>query len=266
MKYLIFIISLMILASCSMDSSHNKQEISTSVMAISFSGESNHLPIEFQLDWTPRTLSGVNYIFWVWNPKETDKTTQELREFYLLCQKEWVIECNNIPPYESLSSTYDSGMNLIYTGNIARMTPEIEYLVYTFLSDSLIRESSIKCAWSFWKDDREWAPLYNTGWVYEDMWEVIPENWWNPYKIDINKLIVVNSITGRKEFNMYPIWTLRTQILFPSVWSGIINGHYTNLKLTECLDKNHLLIPLQSHINYYYDRFFRVWIGKNPNN
>jgi len=35
------------------------------------------------------------------------------------------------------------------------MTPEIEYLAYTFLSDSLIKESSVKCADVFWKNGEE---------------------------------------------------------------------------------------------------------------
>lgn len=96
--------------------------------------------------------------------------------------------------------------------------------------------------------------------MHEDMGEITPENWWNPYYININQFIVVNQMTGRKELNIDPIWTLRTQILFPAVTEGS-GGNYTNLQLTKCLEKNNFLAPLQLHVNYYYERFLHIWRG-----
>lgn len=67
---------------------------------------------------------------------------------------------------------YSSG---IYS--IPRMTPEIEYLVYSFLSNPIIRQSSESCSEYFWRDGNDGAPLY----INEDMGEIIPEDWWTPY-------------------------------------------------------------------------------------
>lgn len=266
MKYFLFIISLILLVSCSIGIPYHKEEANNRITTITFSGESNQSLIKLELNWIPRTLSGVSYIFGEWNPKETDKSIQELKEIFVNFHTEQKNDCSKIPYYESLYSTYNSDMNPVYTGNIIRMTPEIEYLAYTFLSDSLIKESSVKCADVFWKNGEEWAPIYNTGWMHEDMGEIIPENWWNPYNININKLIYINNLTWRKELNIDPIWTLRTQISFPSVGSGIINGNYTNPKLIECLQKNNILIPFQRHVNFYYDRFMELWRWINTTN
>lgn len=214
--------------------------------------------IIYNTTWKPRTLSGVYYQFGVGNPKETDKSMGELKDISINCLQNLSGECQNIPYYESLYSTYNESMDIIFTGTISRMTPEIEYLVYSFLSNLLIRQSSEKCGEYFWRDGQEGAPFYNNELMHEDMGEVSPENWWKPYRIDIHQLIVINPSAGRKELNIDPIWTLRTQILFPALTKGQ-TGYYTNTKLTECLAKNNILAPLQAHVDRHYRELMWLW-------
>lgn len=190
------------------------------ITAQTYSNESNKSSIQVELNWKSRTYSGVLYVFGVWNPNGTNKNPED--------SSQW------------------------------NMTSEIEHLVYAFLVNPIIRESSIKCAQYFWKDENDGRPIYNTWGMHEDMWEISSENWWNPYSIDINKLILLNVTNGRKELNIAPIWTLRTQISFPAVklW---VWWHYTNIQLTECLKKNNLLESLQSHVEFYYKKLSQLW-------
>ncbi len=222
--------------------------------------------IFFNTNWMGRvvTIQGklAHYQFGSGNPLEFDKSREEIIQINKDCNLAQSAEesmlCNaRLGQGESLSniSLPDGTEGLSYP---SRMTPEIEYLVYSFLSNPIIRQSSEKCGEFFWKDGNEGAPFYNNETMHEDMGEVMPENWWKPYRIDINQLILINPNTGRKELNTDPIWTLRTQILFPPVTYGK-TGNYTNTKLTNCLSKNNILTPLQAHVDRHYRELIWLW-------
>jgi hypothetical protein len=220
----------------------------------------------FNTNWIGRvvTIQGksAHYQFGSGNPLEFDKSREEIIQINKDCNLAQSTEesmlCNaRLGQGESLSNIYlpDGTEGLSYA---SRMTPEIEYLVYSFLSNPIIRQSSEKCSEFFWKDGNEGAPFYNNETMHEDMGEVMPENWWKPYRIDINQLIVINPNTGRKELNIDPIWTLRTQIMAPPVTRDT-PGHYTNIKLTNCLSKNNILTPLQTHVDRHYRELIWLW-------
>lgn len=104
--------------------------------------------LEVNLNWTPRTLSGVYYEFGKGNPKETDKTIEELIEMSKACfqQNEQEAKCKNIDNrYEKVGGFRNSQGIIELSGKPKRMTPEIEKLVYEFLSHSVIRQSSESC-------------------------------------------------------------------------------------------------------------------------
>jgi hypothetical protein len=238
---------------------------SEALLDTSGSGETNTGVIEkpeivYNTTWKPRTLSGVYYQFGVGNPSETDKSVEELMEMNKKCLDNYTPDLcdersiSNQGEYAGVL-TNDDGTFKEFDRKPSRMTPEIEYLVYSFLSNPLIRQSSEKCGEFFWPDDMPGRIIY----PQEDMGEVSPENWWKPYRIDINQLIVINPNTGRKELNIDPIWTLRTQILFPAVTKGQSGGNYTNTKLTHCLAKNNILTPLQAHVNNHYRDLIWLW-------
>jgi hypothetical protein len=213
----------------------------------------------YNTTWTPRTLSGVYYQFGVGNPKETDKSVEELMEMNKKCLENYVPEsCDD--RIISLQGEYigvitnDDGTFKEFDRKPSRMTPEIEQRVLAFISNPLLRKSTELCGDMFWPDDMPGRVIY----PQEDMSEVMSENWWKPYQIDINHLILINPSTGRKEFNIGPIWTLRTQILFPALRQGQ-TGNYTNTKLTDCLQKNNILAPLQAHVDRHYRELMWLW-------
>jgi hypothetical protein len=222
--------------------------------------------VYYNTNWMGRTVEihgkPVHYQFGRGNPVETDKTRNEIIELNKLCRK--------TEPSSDMSSCISAlgqGENLSNItlpdgtdgfSHVSRMTPEIEYLVYSFLSNPLIRQSSERCGEFFWRDGEEGAPFYNNETMREDMGEVSSENWWKPYRIDINQLIVINPTTGRKELNTEPIQTLNTQIQYPAVTRETW-GYYTNIKLTKCLAKNNILTPLQSHVSRHYSELMWLW-------
>ncbi len=216
--------------------------------------------ITYNATWTPKTLSGVYYQFGVGNPRETDKSVEEITEMNKRCLNyspklcdEKTISLNG--EFISVSRKED-GTFEDPERQPSRMTPEIEYLVYSFLSNPIIRQSSESCGEYFWINDGIAQGIY----LQHDIGFVHQDNWWNPYNIDINRLIFINPNTGRKELNIDLIWTLRTQILFPSATIET-TGHYTNTKLTNCLQKHNQLQLLQSHVASHYERLRQAWNG-----
>jgi hypothetical protein len=192
-----------------------------------------------------------------------DKSVEELIEMNKACLENYTPEsCDErkiSPQGEYIGVlTNDDGTFREFDRKPARMTPEIEQLVYSFLSNPLILQSTEFCGGMFWRDGEEGAPFYNTGGLREDMDEILPENWWKPYQIDINHLIIINANTGRKELNIDPIHSLRTQILFPPVTLEK-RGYYTNIKLTNCLQQNNILVPLQTHVDRHYRDLLWLW-------
>lgn len=217
----------------------------------------------FNTNWMGRTVKiegkPVHYQFGSGNPKETDRTSAELLASLKKCELE-------LPYQENCRDILGNAGQYLHkvdpmddteaSSHIPRMTPEIEYLVYSLLSNPIIRQSAESCSIFFWKDGSEGAALYS----HENMGEVEPDHWWKPYRIDINDFIVIHPSTGRKELAIDRIWTLHTQLQVPSVKEGGIN--YTNTKLRECLQKNNQLNLLQSHVASHYERLHQLWSGQ----
>jgi hypothetical protein len=219
--------------------------------------------IFFNTNWIGRTVDiqgkSIHYQFGSGNPVETDRTSAEMLSS--------LKKCELVLPYqENCRDILGNAGQYLHkidpmddteaSSHIPRMTPEIEYLVYSFLSNPIVRQSAESCGSFFWKDGNEGASLY----PHEDMGEVNPENWWKPYRIDINDLIMIHPSTGRKELVIDKIWTLNTQLQIPSIKDGGIN--YTNTKLRECLQKNNQLNLLQSHVASHYERLHQLWSGQ----
>jgi hypothetical protein len=217
------------------------------------------LEIRRKLTWTPRTLSGIPYQFGSGNPQEVDKSVEELRKIYIDCVKSDNSSCrNHIPYYEQLVDTYDEEMNPIHTGNIARITPEIEYVLYQFLSHPILYQSTEACGVYFWNYQQTYDQYGSSVTdIYMASEEYGPPKWWDPYDIDINDYIRINPYTGRKDINLNLIITLNTQIQTPSEKEG--GKYHTNTALVQCLQEHNLLIPLQNHVQTQFETLRKMW-------
>ena len=216
----------------------------------------------FNTNWIGRTIEiqgkPVHYQFGSGNPIEFDKSAKELIEMNEKCFDyspslcdERTISLNG--EFISVSKKED-GTFEDSERKPARMTPEIEYLVYSFLSNPIIRQSSESCAEYFFTYGQAYS-VFGPG-----VGEILDTNWWSPYRIDINDIIVINLTTGRKELNLERISTLNTQLQIPSELQG--GQYYTNVPLRECLQKNNQLNLLQSHVASHYERLRQLWSGQ----
>jgi len=239
--------------------SENIEEVSDKTGSILMNtGTTEDPEIVYNTTWTPRTLSGVSYQFGVGNPRETDKSVGELNELSKECRKvestkascglEIITSTESVYHYMNEDGTFEEP-----TAKPTRMTLEIEYLVYSFLSNPILREAGVKCGEHFWRNEGIAKTIY----LQDDIGFIYHENWWNPYNIDINRIITINPDTGRKELNTELIWSLYTQISTPSKLEG--GNNYTNTKLTECLAANNILIPLQAHVDRHYRELIWLW-------
>lgn len=220
----------------------------------------------YNTNWMGRTVivdgKPIHYQFGSGNPIETDKSIDELMKMNRDCLNystklcsEKTISLNG--EFISVSKKED-GTFEDPERNPSRMTPEIEYLAYSFLSNPIIRQSSESCGEYFWISG---PVIYQAISPHDDIAHVQLDNWWNPYYIDINKLIVINTETGRKELNLDPIWTLDTQIQLSLLQSGGI-PRYPNTKLIVCLKKHNQLQLLQAHVASHSERLRKLWVGK----
>jgi hypothetical protein len=218
--------------------------------------------IYFNTNWMGRTMDvqgkSVYYQFGVGNPRETDKSVEELIEINKRCYDTYTPDlCDEKKrslqgEFIGLSKNEDGTFEEPKT-KPTRMTPEIEYLVYSFLSNPLLREAGTMCGQHFWRNEGTAQTIY----LQDDIGFIYYENWWNPYNIDINRMITINPDTGRKELNTELIWSLYTQISTPSKLEG--GNNYTNTNLTNCLTKNNILIPLQAHVDRHYRELMWLW-------
>lgn len=214
--------------------------------------------ITYNITWSPKTLSGVYYQFGVGNPTETDKSVGELAEINKRCydqynpdlcdEKKLSLQGEFIGLSKNEDGTFEESKS-----KPTRMTPEIEYLVYSFISNPLLRQAGVQCGEHFWRNEGIAQTIY----LQDDIGFIYYENWWNPYNIDINSMIIINPNTGRKELNTELIWSFYTQISFPSKLEG--GNNYTNTKLTECLTNNNIFTPLQAHVDRYYRELIWLW-------
>jgi len=197
------------------------------------------------LNWTAHTLSGIYYPFGNGNPSETDKTQEQLIELNKQCR----ISPDNcgtlIGKNEFVSNTIkDDGTPGFDIAS--RVTPEVERLLYGFLSNPILQQSAESCGDLFFNYSQAYSIFGSV------IGETQPNEWWNPYNIDINKLLVINPQTGRKELNTISIHTLRHQLNTPSIFQG--GTWWTNTQLSECLKKHNQLIFLQNHVNLSLDK------------
>jgi hypothetical protein len=202
--------------------------------------------VYYNTNWMGRTVEirgkSVYYQFGSGNPMETDKTVQEIADIYQKCMG----NCDKLTgPHEFVSSiTLPDGSDGL--SKPARITPEVERLLYEFLSNPILRQSSESCGNKFFTYDQAYSVFGSV------IGETLPEDWWNPYRIDINTYITINPNTGRKELNMMPMETLRQQLNIPSILVG--GTWWSNIPLRDCLQKNKQLTFLLSHVNLYTDR------------
>ena len=200
----------------------------------------------FNTNWIGRTIEIqgklVHYQFGSGNPMETDKSVQEIADIYKKCMG----NCDGLTgPHEFVSSTTlpDGSDGISYP---ARVTPELERLLYGFLSNPIIKQSSESCGNKFFTYDQAYSIFGST------IGETQSQDWWNPYHIDINTYIIINTSTGRKELNMMPMFTLKQQLNTPSELAG--GTWWSNIPLRECLEKNNQLTFLFNHVNLYTDK------------
>lgn len=211
--------------------------------------------VELNLNWSGRTLSGIYYQFGSGNPVETDKSIEELVQMNIDCINLTAPKCqiDQLALGELVSGNDNLG-SWNPTSIPNRITPEIEYLAYSFLSNPIIRQSSESCAEYFYTYGQAYS-VFGPG-----VGDTLDTNWWNPYRININDIIMVNLTTGRKELNLERISTLNTQLQIPSELQG--GQYYTNVPLRECLQKNNQLNLLQSHVASHYERLRQLWSGQ----
>jgi hypothetical protein len=211
-------------------------------------------PIELNLTWSGRTLSGVYYQFGSGNPVETDKSIEKLIQMNKDCGNLTDPKCHidQLAPGELVSGNDNLG-TWNPTSTPSRITPEIEYLVYSLLSNPIIHQSSESCGKYFFTYSQAYS-IFGPG-----VGDTLDTNWWNPYQININDFIIVNPTTGRKELNLERVSTLNTQLQIPSELQG--GQYYTNVPLRECLQKHNQLQLLQSHVASHYARLRQAWNG-----
>jgi hypothetical protein len=202
--------------------------------------------IYYNTNWMGRTVEihgkPVHYQFGSGNPVETDKSVQEIAEIYKKCMG----NCDGLTgPHEFVSSiTLSDGSDGL--SNPSRVTPELERLLYEFLSNPILRQSSESCGDKFFTYDQAYSVFGST------IGETQSQDWWDPYRIDINTYITINPNTGRKELNMMPMYTLRQQLNIPSELVG--GTWWSNIPLRDCLQKNKQLTYLLNHVNLYTDK------------
>ncbi len=204
--------------------------------------------VYFNTNWIGRTLDiqgkSVHYQFGSGNPMETDRTSATMLDMQRYCANTTDPKCQ----IEQLSDKEIVGTSMnnevwTPTDNPSRVTPELERLLYEFLSNPIIRQSSESCGNRFFTYGQAYSVFGSA------IGETQPQDWWNPYLIDINTYITINTDTGRKEFNMMPMFTIRHQLNSPSELVG--GTWWTNVPLRECLEKNNQLSLLLNHVNLY---------------
>ncbi len=204
----------------------------------------------FNTNWIGRTIEiqgkPVHYQFSSGNPVETDKSVEELVQLNKRCRTNPVCGNNELSQYESVGDISNDDGTWKSFDPIPRITPEVERLVYEFLSNPVIRQSSESCGNKFFTYDQAYSVFGSI------IGETIPTDWWNPYNIDINTYITINPNTGRKELNTKPIHTLKQQLNTPSELAG--GTWWSNIPLRECLEKNNQLTFLLNHVNLYTDK------------
>jgi hypothetical protein len=205
--------------------------------------------VYYNTNWMGRTIEihgkPVHYQFGSGNPVETDKTIVELIELNKRCRTNpaCIGELGN---QESVGDISNDDGTWKGFDPIPRVTPELERLLYEFLSNPILRQSSESCGNKFFTYDQAYSVFGPT------IGETQAQDWWNPYSIDINTYITINTNTGRKELNMMPMYTLRHQLNIPSELVG--GTWWSNIPLRDCLQKNKQLTFLLSHVNLYTDK------------
>lgn len=197
--------------------------------------------VKIETTWYSPKNSNITYVFGSGNPQEISISRTELENI-----NKWQIIQNpvylNIKlwAYEKVWWSLES-TGVILFGKPAIVTPRLEYMILDFLKNPLIQMSSEKCGSYFFT----YSSAYSIFWP--EIWDIL--NWWNPYNIDINTLIIINPETRRKEFLSESIYTLKTQL---SSWiHGEDNVDYPNKDLQKCLSEYNLLDSLRKLMNNY---------------
>jgi hypothetical protein len=207
--------------------------------------------VYYNTNWMGRTVEirgkPVYYQFGSGNPVETDRTSATMLDMQRYCASTTDPKCQ----IEQLSDKEIVGTSMnnevwTPTDTPSRVTPELERLLYEFLSNPILRQSSESCGNKFFTYDQAYSVFGST------IGETQAQDWWNPYNIDINTYITINTNTGRKELNMMPMYTLRHQLNIPSELVG--GTWWSNIPLRDCLQKNKQLTFLLSHVNLYTDK------------
>jgi hypothetical protein len=211
----------------------------------------------FNTNWMGRTLEiqgrPVYYQFSSGNPIETDKTIAELIELNKRCRTNPICT-SELGPQEEVGDISNDDGTWKGFDPIPRVTAELERLLYEFLSNPILRQSSESCGNKFFTYDQAYSVFGSI------IGETLSQDWWNPYSIDINTYITINPSTGRKELNMMTMYTLRHQLNVPSMLIGGV--WWSNIPLRECLEKKNQLTFLLNHVNLYTNKIeqeYRSW-------